>query len=343
MLLLTAFVVLSIGFSFFCSVLEAALLSLTPSYIAQVQDTRPKLHDALNDLKSNIDRPLAAILTLNTIAHTVGATGVGAQVAVVFGDAHVAIASALMTFAILVFSEIIPKTIGATYWRTLAPMLPRVLRFMVWVLLPFIWLSEMITNRIAKSDENDVDMRGEIKALARIGLEKKALEADETRTITNILNLHEIPVKQVMTPRTVCETVPPDMTVSEFDEHYGRTQFTRFPVMDGAELAIGYVHKSETYHAENEQTLKVLMHPVSDVQETDSVEHVFTAMLKDHNHMRVVYDDHGSWVGVITMEDVLETILGQDIVDETDNVSNLRRYAKQRWLKRIRPGSSANG
>ncbi|GHB18675.1 CNNM domain-containing protein [Salinicola rhizosphaerae] len=335
MLLLTAFVVLSIGFSFLCSVLEAALLSLTPSFIAQLKDDRPKLHDALNALKSNIDRPLAAILTLNTIAHTVGATGVGAQVAAVFGDAHVAIASALMTFGILIFSEIIPKTIGATYWRALAPLLPRILKFMVWSLLPFIWLSETITNRIAKQ-ENDVDMRGEIKALARIGLEEKALDADETRTITNILNLHEIPVRDVMTPRTVCETVRPEMTVAEFDQRYGKTQFTRFPVMDGGEEALGYVHKADTYHAEDEQTLKSLMHPLTDVTDTDSVEHVFTEMLRDHNHLRVVYDDHGSWVGVITLEDVIETILGQDIVDETDSVHNLRRYAKRRWLKRIR-------
>lgn len=340
MFLLTAFVVLSIGFSFVCSVLEAALLSLTPSYIAQLKDTRPKLHDKLNELKSNIDRPLAAILTLNTIAHTVGATGVGAQVAVVFGDAHVAIASALMTFGILVFSEIIPKTIGASYWRSLAPLLPRTLNLMVLTLLPFIWLSEMITNRIAKS-ENDVDMRGEIKALARIGLDEQALDPDETRTITNILNLHEIPVKNVMTPRTVCETVTPDMTVAEFDQRYGKTQFTRFPVMDGAEDALGYVHKADTYHAEDRETLKSLMHPVAIVDEADSVEHVFTAMLKDHNHLRVVYDDHGNWVGLITMEDVIETILGQDIVDETDNVHNLRKYAKQRWLKRIKRGESA--
>lgn len=340
MFLLTAFVVLSIGFSFVCSVLEAALLSLTPSYIAQLKDTRPKLHDKLNKLKSNIDRPLAAILTLNTIAHTVGATGVGAQVAVVFGDAHVAIASALMTFGILIFSEIIPKTIGASYWRALAPFLPRILRVMVLALLPFIWLSEMITNRIAKS-ENDVDMRGEIKALARIGLEEKALDPDETRTITNILNLHEILVKDVMTPRTVCETVTPDMTVADFDRRYGKIPFTRFPIMDGAEDALGYIHKADTYHAEDEQTLKSLMHPVSTVDEADSVEHVFAAMLKNHNHMRVVYDDHGSWVGVITMEDVIETILGQDIVDETDNVHNLRKYAKQRWLKRIKRDESA--
>ncbi|WP_136066043.1 CNNM domain-containing protein [Modicisalibacter radicis] len=340
MVLLAAFVLISIGFSFLCSVLEAALLSLTPSYIAQLKETRPKLHDALSRLKSNIDRPLAAILTLNTIAHTVGATGVGAQVSILFGETYIAVASALMTLLILVLSEIIPKTIGATYWRGLAPLLPPVLRVMIVVLAPFLWLSELITNRIGKS-EHDVDMRGEIKALARIGLEGKALDSDETRTIVNILNLHEITVKSVMTPRTVCETVTPMLTVGEFDQRYGKTQFTRFPVMDGGEQAMGYVHKADTYHADDAQTMKALMHPVDAIQEADNVEHVFTSMLRDHNHMRVVYDDHGTWVGLITLEDVIETILGQDIVDETDNVQNLRKYAKQRWLKRIKRDESA--
>ena len=180
MVLLVAFVVLSIGFSFMCSILEAALLSLTPSYIAQLKESRPKLHDALSKLKSDIDKPLAAILTLNTIAHTVGATGVGAQVSIIFGEAYIGIASAVMTLLILILSEIIPKTIGASYWRTLAPALPPVLRIMIWILTPFIWLSEMITNRINKK-ENDVDLRSEIKALARLGHEEKAIDGDEAR------------------------------------------------------------------------------------------------------------------------------------------------------------------
>lgn len=341
MVLLAAFVILSIGFSFLCSVLEAALLSLTPSYIAQLKDNRPKLHEALANLKSNIDRPLAAILTLNTIAHTVGATGVGAQVSVLFGETYIAVASAVMTLLILVMSEIIPKTIGATYWRSLAPLLPSVLRFMIGTLLPFIWLSELITNRIGKS-EHDVDMRGEIKALAQIGLEEKALDSDEARTITNILNLHEIHVRNAMTPRTVCNTVEPSMTVAEFDAQYGRSPHTRFPVMDAGEQAFGYVHKADTYHADDDKTMKALMHPIASVRDTDSVEHVFTAMLRDRGHIRVVYDDHGTWVGLITLEDVIETILGQDIVDETDNVQNLRRYAKQRWLKRLKREEKAS-
>ncbi|GKW50464.1 CNNM domain-containing protein [Halomonas sp. NCCP-2165] len=335
MILLALFATLSIGVSFVCSLLEASLLSMTPSYIAQLRDDRPRLHARLVRLKQNIDQPLAAILTLNTIAHTVGATGVGAQVVVVFGEAWLGIASALMTLLILFLSEIIPKMIGATYWRQLASPMALTLFAMIWSMKPFIWLSERITRRIGK-DAQDTDMRGEIKALARIGLEEEALDADEARVITNILNLHDIPVKEVMTPRTVSIVVAPQMSVAEFDESLGRSPFTRFPVMDGGEQALGYIHKADTYHAAEEAPLKSLMHPVKTVMVDDSVEQVFTMMVRDRQHLTVVYDDLGTWVGLMTLEDVIETILGQDIVDETDNVANLRKYAKQRWTKGLR-------
>jgi len=335
MFLLIAFAVLSIGVSFLCSLLEAALLSMTPSYVAQVRETNPRLHARLNDLKRNIDQPLAAILTLNTIAHTVGATGVGAQVTVVFGEAWLGVASALMTLLILFVSEIIPKTIGATYWRQLSPMLASTLNVMVWSLKPFIWLSEQITRRIGK-DAMDTDMRGEIKALAQIGQEEKALDPEETRVIVNILNLHDITVRSVMTPRTVSVTARAGMTVKAFDEACGDSPFTRFPVMDGGEQALGYVHRADTYNAEDDVDLKTLMHPVKTVQDEESVEQVFMAMVQDRQHLCVVYDDHGTWMGLITLEDVIETILGQEIVDETDNVANLRKYARQRWTKSLK-------
>lgn len=335
MLLLASFAIISVAVSALCSLLEAPLLSLTPSYIAQLRKTKPKLHKKLAELKNNIDRPLAAILTLNTIAHTVGATGVGAQVTAMYGEAYMGIASAIMTLMILVASEILPKTIGATYWRQLSPMLPPVLTVMVWAMLPFIWLSELITRRFSKRSDA-IDMRGEIKALAEIGLEQHALDNDEARAITNILNLHEIQTRDVMTPRTVSVTVNPNMSVTEFDQRLSRSPFTRFPVMDGGEQAQGYIHKADTYHAADEVLIKSLMHPIESINADTNVEQVFSMMLHNRHHICVVYDDHGTWVGVLTMEDILEAILGQDIVDETDNVSNLRKYAKQRWTKRLK-------
>ncbi|WP_447553800.1 CNNM domain-containing protein [Vreelandella sp. EE22] len=339
MLLLITIATLSIALSFLCSILEAALLSITPSFVARLKEETPQLHGALSQLKTSIDRPLAAILTLNTIAHTVGATAVGAQAAVVFGEASIAIVSAVMTLLILILSEIIPKTIGATYWRGIAPFLPRLLRPMILGLLPFIWLSEQITRRLGTS-EHDVDLRDEIKVLARVGLEQRVLDEDESRTIINMLNLHEIAASQAMTPRTVCVTVLPGMTVADFDQQYGKAPFTRFPVMDGGEQAFGYVHKSDMYHADDAMTLRELMHPVGSVDVARNVEQVFTSMLKDHSHMRIVYDAHGTFVGLITLEDIIETILGQDIIDETDSVANLRHYAKQRWLTRIKGSAS---
>ncbi|WP_371827774.1 CNNM domain-containing protein [Vreelandella jeotgali] len=327
--------VLAIGFSFLCSILEAALLSLTPSYIARLRDEKPALHASLDRLKANIDRPLAAILTLNTIAHTVGATAVGARAATVFGEAWVGMVSAVMTLLILIFSEIIPKTLGATHWQRLAVMLPTVLRVMTAALLPFIWLSEQITRRLGGRDENAVDLRDEIKVLARVGQEKQVLDADETRTITNVLNLHEIPVSRAMTPRIVCQTVLLHMTVAEFEAAYGQALFTRFPVMDSGEQAFGYVHKVDMYQAERDATMKSMMHPIGRLEAQQDVEQAFTAMLDDNHHMRAVYDTHGSFVGLITLEDVIETLLGQEIVDETDRVDNLQSYACQRWLQRI--------
>ncbi|MGO3057804.1 CNNM domain-containing protein [Halomonas sp. AOP43-A1-21] len=341
MFLLITIATLSIALSFLCSILEAALLSLTPSYIARLKEDKPKLHASLSQLKTSIDRPLAAILTLNTIAHTVGATAVGAQAAVVFGEASIAIVSAVMTMLILILSEIIPKTIGATYWRGLAPLLPRLLKPMIVGLLPFIWMSEQITRRLGTS-EHDVDLRDEIKVLARVGLEEKVLDADESRTIINMLNLHEIAVSQAMTPRTVCVTVPPNMDVKTFDQQYSKTPFTRFPVMDNGEMAFGYVHKADMYHADDAKTMRELMHPIASVDIAHNVEHVFASMLKDHLHMRVVYDEHGTFVGLITLEDIIEAILGQDIIDETDSVANLRHHAKQRWLTRIKHKDSSS-
>ncbi|REC95898.1 CNNM domain-containing protein [Kushneria indalinina] len=341
MVLLIVFAVAAIAISFICSVLEAALLSLTPSHIARLKEDRPALHHSLSQLKDNVDRPLAAILTLNTIAHTAGATGVGAQVSAVFGETWIGVASAIMTLLILVLSEILPKTIGARYWRQLAPILAPTLKTLIWLLLPFIWLSEQITRRIGGGGEDDVDVREEIKALARLGQERGVVDTDESRTIVNILNLHNIRVHEVMTPRTVCKTVAPEMTVAEFDAGYSDLPFTRYPVMTPPEQTVGYVHKMDAYHAADDATLEAIMHPIESVDSKDSVEQVFIRMLNDHHHMCVVYDDHGNWVGVLTMEDILETILGQDIVDETDDVSNLRHHARQLWLKRVRRSREA--
>ncbi|MCU5783662.1 hypothetical protein MA04_02962 [Alcanivorax balearicus MACL04] len=335
MLLLIIFAAVALGFSFLCSILEAALLSITPSYIAGLKDDNPKLFERLRHLKDDIDDPLAAILTLNTIAHTAGATGVGAQVAVLFGETWLGVASAVMTLAILIVSEIIPKTIGAKFWRALAPLLPPVLNVMIWVLKPFVWLSKMITRRIGDG-EPDTDIRAELKAMASIGHEQQALDEGERRVIANILSLHEIRVDKVMTPRTVVESLRPEQTVAEVRHHLVSTPFSRYPVLNDKDEALGYVHKSDLLEVEDERTVGELARAMALFRTDTNIEAVFGEMLRDRQHLGLVYDDLGTWVGLVTMEDIIETILGQEIMDETDNVANLRHYARQRWSRKLK-------
>ena len=336
MTLLIAFAVLSILVSFLCSILEAALLSLTPSYIAQQRLTRPKLYARLKALKDKIDQPLAAILTLNTVAHTVGATGVGAQVVVVFGDGYLGVASAVMTLLILVLSEILPKTIGARYWPRLAPMLPALLGGMILVLKPFIWMSDAIM-RLFGGKEPELDVRQEIKALALLGREVGKLDEDEQRVIRNILDLHEIRLRDIMTPRTVCESVTPEESIRALKKRVEESQFSRYPVIDENESPLGVVFRYDALKAaDDERPVSAIMKPLKVVQETMNVENLMTELMREQQHMCLVYDEFGGWQGLVTLEDILETIIGKPILDETDDIPNMRRFAKRRWEHRVK-------
>lgn len=330
MSLLIAFVVLSITVSFICSILEAALLSITPSYIAQQKLTQPKLYEKLKVLKDKIDQPLAAILTLNTVAHTVGATGVGAQVTVLFGDGYLGIASAVMTFLILVLSEILPKTIGARYWPALAPILPMMLNSMIFILKPFIWLSDQIM-KLFGGGHHEHDLRQEIKALTILGRELNKLDEDEQRVIANILDLHDIKVRDIMTPRTVCETAKPDEPLENLLERVKKDQFSRYPVLDNDEAPLGIVFRYDMLDIADGMTAADLMKPVKVISDKISVEQLMSQLMREQQHMSLVYDEYGSWLGLVTMEDVIEAIIGQPIMDETDDIPNMRRFAKRRW------------
>lgn len=328
--LLIAFVAISIAVSFVCSILEAALLSLTPSYIAQQKLAKPKLYDRLKALKDRIDQPLAAILTLNTVAHTVGATGVGAQVTVIYGDGYLGIASAVMTVLILVLSEILPKTIGAKYWPQFAPILPATLNAMIFVLKPFIWMSDQIM-KLFGGGHHDHDLRQEIKALTILGRELNKLDEDEQRVIANILDLHEVKVKDIMTPRMVCESAKPDELLGSFTTRVKKDQFSRYPVLDDDEAPLGIVFRYDLLDANENAVVADIMKPAKVVTETMNVEQLMSQLMREQQHMALVYDEYGSWLGLITMEDIIEAIIGQAIMDETDDVPNMRRLAKRRW------------
>lgn len=333
MTLLIVLVVFTVGTSFLCSMLEASLLSITPSYIARLEENEPKLYKKISSLKSHIDRPLAAILMLNTIANTAGASCIGAQVAVVFGSQYVALASAVMTVLILTCSEIIPKTIGATYWQKLVGLLCFSLSIMLFVLKPFLKLFELITALITPKNGMKTDIREEIKALTKMGRTENFLDDDEYNMICNTLNLEDIKIKNLLTPRNVCATVLAGISIREFIETATRHSFSRYPVMknEEEEVFLGYVHKSDMLGKDPTLTINDSIRPILEIASTSSVDYVFTEMLRTHNHIGVVYDELGTWLGIVTMEDVLETILGQEILDETDKVIDMRTYAKLIW------------
>ena len=334
MTLLIAFAFLAIGVSFLCSVLEAVLLSITPSYIISLKETQPKLYQKLDKLKEQIDQPLAAILTLNTVAHTFGAAGVGAQVGIVFGDGYLAASSAILTFLVLILSEIIPKTLGAKYWDKLAPFLPPILNGMIIMLKPFIMLSDIITRSLGKETPK-TDIRAQIKALTKLGRERKMLDEDEQQVITNILDLHEMPLKSILTPRTVCQYIKLDTTASDNKEMLRETPFSRYPVLED-EHPKGVVFRNELLDAEADTPISELMSSIQIFRETDSAETALTSLLKEHQHMALVFDEYGTWLGLVTMEDIFETILGLAIIDESDNIPNMRRHARRRWENRMK-------
>lgn len=335
MTLLIAFASLSIFVSFICSILEAALLSITPSFIAKQKMTNIALYEKLKNLKDKIDQPLAAILTLNTVAHTVGATGVGAQVAVLWGDAYLGVASGIMTLLILILSEILPKTIGAKYWMNMAPYLPFILNGLIFILKPFILMSDLIM-KLFGNHSHDHDIRNEIKALTLLGRELNKLDIDEQRAISNILDLHEIKVKDIMTPRIVCKVIKPDESLESLIPKMKQESFSRYPVLDSQEAPLGVVFKYDLLDADLNQHAENIMRPVKIIADKLSVEQLLSQLLQEQQHLSLVYDEYGSWLGIVTMEDVIETILGTSIMDESDSIPNMRNFAKKRWENKMK-------
>lgn len=335
MILLIVYATTAIAISFLCSVMEAALLSIVPSYIAQIEETNPKLFRQISLLKAKIDRPLAAILSLNTVAHTVGATGVGAQVTELYGQAYIGWASGIMTFLILVLSEILPKSIGTKYWKQLIPSMVIVLNVMIAIMLPFIWLSGSITRWFTNNSNDAANIPNEIRALARMAQASNVLNEARTRTISNVVRLDEIKLKDIMTPRTVVHVVRPGMKIADFDNFLSSTPFSRFPIIDEKETTfLGYIHKSSSYKAKDADIVDQYARQMHSFSPDAEIEDVLNLMLKEHNHMALIIDQFGNWQGIVTLEDIIETILGAEIVDETDTVADMQQYAKQKWKKK---------
>ncbi len=347
MTLLVLFVLLAIGVSFLCSILEAVLLSITPSYAEALEQDRPALAEKLRQLRGDIERPLAAILSLNTIAHTVGATGAGAQAAVVFDDFGVGVFSAVLTLGILVLSEIIPKTLGATYWRSLTPFTVRTLPFLIVAQLPLVWLSQAITKLLTPGKANAEVSREEITALASAGQREGVVEEDETRVVTNLFRLPQINAHEVMTPRTVIEHVPLEATVASIV--VGRDTFPHSRLVvtgDSIDDVSGFVLTREllvaALNGQGERQVGNFVRDLARVSEMTDLDALLDLLLERDAHIALVEDEYGGTAGLVTMEDVLETLLGSEIVDEHDEAADLRKVARQR-AKQRRNGQEGSG
>jgi CBS domain containing-hemolysin-like protein len=340
--LLTTYILLALVFSFLCSVAEAVLLSITPSYIAGLQDKNSKLAALLKQLKQdNVDQSLAAILTLNTIAHTVGAIGSGSKATVVFGSAWFGLFSAVMTLMILFLSEIIPKTIGAVYWRTLAGFTARFVRTLIWVLYPLIRLSEALTRLIARGKAVHVFSREEFVAMAGIGESAGKIDPRESRIIRNLFRLSSLTVSDIMTPRTVISSLPQDITVSEALDAKPSVTFSRLPLYEkDLDHVTGFILRDDLLHSKaldgDDFKLQTLRRDIKTVSDTMPLSDLLEFLLDQRQQIALVIDEYGGTNGLVTIEDVVETLLGMEIVDEMDRVEDMRALAHRQWEKRAK-------
>lgn len=328
----------SIALSALCSTLEATLLSTPLSYITGLEEQGVKGAARLKKLKQNPDRPISAILCLNTIANTVGASIVGSLVYEVYGDALVGIFSTIFTMMILIFSEIIPKTVGTSYWRTLALPASAIINGMIFVTFPLVWVLEHLTRLISSKSAQVSVSREDISAMVSVATEEEVIEKQEKKMIQNLLKLDEITAHEIMTPSTVVEMAEGKMNIRDF---YSSEELShsRIPVYDeeNSDYVIGYVLRQTVLEKMAEDkfdlTLREISRPVLSFPENEPVGNIWEKLLEKKEHISIIIDEYGTFRGIVTLEDVIETMLGQEIVDETDEVVDMQEYAKEQWEK----------
>lgn len=340
MLMLFVYLFLAIFCSFCCSILESVLLSTPMSFINMKEVEGHPNAEKFRRLKEDIDRPLAAILTFNTISNTLGAAGVGAEVTKLFGNAYFGVASALLTLVILIFSEILPKTLGATYWRSMAMGITKILRTMIVISFPFVLVSELLAKLIKKGDNDPAISREEVSAMAEMAAEEGEFELSENKLIQNIVRLENVKVEDIMTPQVVVAMEPDTMTVEELYKDKDALHFARIPVYkdDDEDKVTGYVLRQDVMDCiANDQfstTLKSLQRHIVAVKEGHVITRLWETLIRNKEHIAVVVDEYGSVLGIVTLEDIIETIFGMEIIDETDKVEDMQKYAREEWEKR---------
>lgn len=307
MTLILLYLIGALSVSFLCSVLEAVLLSTPVSFISMKESQGVKGASLLMKYKTNVDRPVAAILTLNTVAHTIGAAGVGSESVKVFGEAYFGIISAILTLLILVLSEIIPKTIGASYWRSLAIPSARIIRAMIFITYPLVRLSELLTRCVSPRIQPITVSREEVAAMVNVGTDEGVIEVAENKVIQNFLKLSNVKAEDIMTPYVVVASVPAITTMKEFYDNKALSAFSRIPVFDtGREFITGYVLRANVLemltHDKFTMPLREIVRPVLFFSEDTKVSDIWRKMLQEKEHISVVTDEYGCMRGIVTME-----------------------------------------
>ena len=322
----------ALSLSFLCSVLEAVLLSTPMSFISMKETSGNKTATLMKQYKNNVDRPVGAILSLNTIAHTIGSAGVGAESMKLFGEEYFGLISAILTLLILVLSEIIPKTIGASYWRSLAMPSTKIIRVLIFITYPLVLLSELITKVFTPKNHQASVSREEVSAMVDVGTTEGIFRESESKIIKSCIRLASVKAREVMTPSIVVETANVNLTIKEFYEQQ-TWNFSRIPVYDKSkDYIIGYVLK-ELSEDKFETRLSDLMRPILSFNEDDSVYQIWEKMLEKREHISIILDEYGCLRGVVSMEDVIETMTGVEIVDEDDVAVDMQAFAKEKSRK----------
>ncbi len=340
MSLLITYLVIAIGVSFLCSVLEAVILSVSPAYVAQKIADKAHGAEVLAKARSQLDQSISCILILNTFAHTMGAVGVGTQAIRLFGEHHETLIALLLTLAILYFSEIIPKTLGANYWRFLAIPSAYIISFLVKLVYPLVWLSSLLT-RLFSSKNKDIVTREELLMVAALSHKGGTLDNQESQLLENILQLRETKTEDILTPRSIVHALVKEISISDAINSKKTANFTRIPVYDDTiDNVIGVVIKAHLYENERKgkgsDSIECIINPISRVSESLPVLNLLDLFIKKHEHIFIVEDHFGQTAGVVTLEDAIETFLGREIVDESDQVEDLQKLVKANYRQRLK-------
>jgi len=347
--LLIIFFLVALVFSFLCSLWEAVLLSITPSYAQVLIKQGSATGRRLQQFKQNIDRPLAAILSLNTAAHTIGAVGVGAQASAIWAETNPLITAVtvpvMMTLGILIFSEIIPKTIGANHWQKLVRFTVNSLVVVIAMLYPLVWLSQFLTQWLKRDKSQPVFSYSEFLAMAEIGVEEGHVGPHHPVIINNLLSMDKTVAKDIMTPRPVVLAAPEAMRIEEFYEVNQNLPFSRIIMTskDDSDAVVGYFLKDTLLeflvHGRGHEPLGTLCHEIISVHELFNLSDLINAFIEKREHIALVVDEFGNMAGIVTLEDVIETLMGTEILDESDRDANMRELARKEWRQRSRePG-----